>query len=178
MRKIHYHPRVAAYYIPARESTFAMDKNELAATSLLKDHSGELLIFGLICLILITLLIALPQLLRQNLRKAEYYHLERMKAIEKGMVPSQDDERSRFAGRVAVLVPIIVMISAATVTSFLVVYKSENLFAVSLGIWVVAGVVSLSAITGGVALLGRLTSLELDDGEPAEEEPQDSSYTR
>ncbi len=143
-----------------------------------KDHSGELVIFGLICLVLVTLLIALPQLLRVNLRKAEFLHEERLKAIERGMLPSQGDDKSRLASRIAVLVPIIVMISAATVTSFLVVYKTENIFAVSLGIWVVAGVVSLSAVTGGVALLGRLSSNELDEDEPAEEEPEDASYRR
>ncbi len=155
-----------------------MGENETFFTSFFKEHSGELLIFGLILFILITLLIALPQLLRANLRKAEFSHLERMKAIERGMPPTQDDDKSRLASRIAVLVPIIVMISAATVTSFLVVYKSENVFAVSLGIWVVAGVVSLSAVTGGVALLGRLTNTQPEEEEPVEEEPKDSSYTR
>jgi len=75
------------------------------------------------------------------------------------------------------LVPMVVMISAATVTSFLVVYKSDTLFAASLAIWVVAGTVSLAAVTGGVALMGRLASIEagekdLDD----EEEPSETSY--
>ena len=155
-----------------------MGQNDDLLASFFKDHSGEILIFGLICLVLVTLLIALPQLLRANLRKSEYNHLERMKAIENGIPPPADDDKSRFASRIAVLVPIVVMISAATVTSFLVVYKSENVFAVSLGIWVVAGVVSLSAVTGGVALLGRLPSIQANEDEAVDEEAQDSSYTR
>jgi hypothetical protein len=69
------------------------------------------------------------------------------------------------------------MIAAGTVTSFLIVYKTENLFAVALAIWVVAGVVSLTALTGGVALMGRLAQIqagEADDEE--EEEPSETSY--
>ena len=66
------------------------------------------------------------------------------------------------------LVPMVVIISAATVTCFLVAYKSEHLFAVSLAVWAVAGIVSLAAITGGVALIGRLAQLSsgMDDEEP------------
>jgi len=54
---------------------------------------------------------------------------------------------------------------AATVTCFLVAYHSENLFAVTLGVWCVAGVVSLAAITGGVALMGRLAQLHVGEEE-------------
>ena len=71
------------------------------------------------------------------------------------------------------------MISAATVTSFLVVYKSENMFAVALSIWVVAGVVSLAALTSGVTLVGRLAQIqagEKDDDNEEEEEPHENSY--
>src|SRR5690242_2334035 len=102
---------------------------------LIKDHSGELVILTLACLVLGTLLAVLPQLLRANMRKNELSHEERLKSIEKGLPLPVDDDRARLAGRTAMLVPMIVMISAATVTSFLVVYKSENLFAVSLAIW-------------------------------------------
>jgi hypothetical protein len=63
----------------------------------------------------------------------------------------------------------VVIIAAATVTCFLVAYKSENLFAVSLAVWSVAGVVSLAAITGGVALIGRLA--QLTSGVEEEETP-------
>jgi hypothetical protein len=53
------------------------------------------------------------------------------------------------------------------------------LFAVSLAIWVVAGVVSLAALTGGVALIGRLAQIEAGDKEEDEDEegePQETSY--
>ena len=132
-----------------------MDFNEF-----IKDHSGELVILSLTCLILATLMVVVPQLLRANMRKLEMWHEERLRSIEKGLPLLPDDDRSRLAGRTAMLVPMVVMISAATVTSFLVVYKSENLFAVALSIWVVAGVVSLAALTGGVALIGRLAQIE------------------
>jgi hypothetical protein len=151
-----------------------MDFNEF-----IKEHSGELLILALTCFILVTLLIVVPQLLRVNMRKMEMWHEERLKSIEKGLPLLPDDDRARLAGRTAMLVPMIVMISAATVTSFLVVYKSENLFAVSLGIWVVAGIVSLAALTGGVALIGRLAQIEAgekDEDDEEEEEPQETSY--
>jgi hypothetical protein len=145
----------------------------------IKDHSGELVILTLACLILLTLLFVLPQLLRANMRKLEMWHEERLRSIEKGLPLVPDDNRARLAGRTAMLVPMIVMISAATVTSFLVVYKSDNLFAVSLAIWVVAGVVSLAALTGGVALIGRLAQIEAgekEEDEDEEGEPQETSY--
>ena len=118
----------------------------------------------------------LPQLLRANLRKAEMWHDERLKSIEKGIPPALDDDRSRMAGRVATLVPMVGLISAATVTCVALVYKSENQFAVALAVSVVAGVVSLAAVTGGVALMGRLARLQSDDEEKDEEEPHESSY--
>jgi len=151
-----------------------MDFNEF-----IKDHSGELVILTLACLILLTLLFVLPQLLKANMRKLEMWHEERLRSIEKGLPLIPDDSRARLAGRTAMLVPMIVMISAATVTSFLVVYKSDNLFAVSLAIWVVAGIVSLAALTGGVALIGRLAQIEAGDKEEDEDEqgePQETSY--
>ncbi len=72
----------------------------------------------------------------------------------------------------ALIVPTVVLCAAATVTCFLVAYGSENVFAVTLAVWCVAGVVSLAAITGGVALMGRLA--QLSSGEEEEEEaPRD-----
>jgi hypothetical protein len=156
-----------------------MDDNEMIFLSFVKDHSGELVILSLAFLVLITLLIVLPQLLRMNVRKNEMLHEERLKSIDKGLPMPPDDDRARFAGRIAMLVPMVVMISATTVTSFLVVYKSENLFAVSLAIWVVSGVVSLAAVTGGVALMGRLAQIqagEKDEDDDEEEEPHESSH--
>ena len=97
---------------------------------LVKEHSGEMLILSLALVIVITLLIVLPQLLRANLRKSELIHEEHLRALEKGLpIPIQDD-RARMAARTALLVPMVVMIATGTVTSFIVVYKSENLFAV------------------------------------------------
>ena len=125
----------------------------------IKDHSGELLILALTGFLLLTLMIVVPQLLRMNTRKNEMWHEERLQSLEKGIPLPLDDDRSRLAGRIALLVPMVVMISTSTVTSFLVVYKTENLFAIALAIWVVAGVVSLTAITGGVALMGRLAQI-------------------
>jgi hypothetical protein len=143
-----------------------------------KEHSGELLILLLACILMGTLLIVLPQLLRMNIRKNEMWHEERLRSIEKGLPLPLDDDRSRLAGRIALLVPMVVMIAAGSVTSFLIVYKTENLFAIALAIWVVAGVVSLTALTGGVALMGRLAQIQA--GEPEEEdeeEPSETSYT-
>jgi archaellum biogenesis protein FlaJ (TadC family) len=142
-----------------------------------KEHSGELLILTLAFIILVTLLLALPQLLRANMRKNELWHEERIKSLEKGLPLPLDDDRSRLAGRIAMLVPMVVMISAATVTSFLVVYKTENLFAVALSIWVVAGLVSLVALSGGVALMGRLAQIQSGEKDDVdEEEPEESPY--
>ncbi|MGE3807834.1 MAG: hypothetical protein AB7K24_24485, partial [Gemmataceae bacterium] len=70
---------------------------------------------------------------------------------------------SRLAGRTATLVPMVVMCAAATVTCFLVAFHSEHAFAVGLATWCVSGVVSLAAITGGVALMGRLAGLQAGD---------------
>ena len=154
-----------------------MPLNEITLNDFLKEHSGEVLILALLCLILTTLIVVLPQLLRSNMRKNEMWHEQRLKSLEKGMPLARDDELARLAARTAMLVPMVVMISAATVTSFLVVYKSENLFAVALSIWVVAGVVSLAALTGGVALIGRLAQIQAGEKETDEEEqevPEDS----
>jgi hypothetical protein len=120
-------------------------------------------------------MIVVPQLLRAHLRKSEMAHLERMKAIELGQPLPVDDDRSRMAARLALLVPMVVMIAAGTVTCFIAIKGSEHVFTVSLAIWVVAGVVSLAAITGGVALLGRLAHLESD---AEEEEFQEDSFPR
>ena len=73
------------------------------------------------------------------------------------------------------MVPMISVCAAATVTCFLVAYKSEYLFSVSLAVWVVAGVVSLAAITGGVALVGRLAHLDDEEFDEADESYTDSS---
>jgi len=128
--------------------------------ALLEKHSSELVILALAVLILGTLLILVPQLLRSQQRAQEQRHAERMKALEQGLPAPPIDDRARAAGRTASLVPMVVVISAGTVTCFLVAYRSESLFSVAIAIWSVAGVVCLAAITGGVALLGRLTQTD------------------
>ncbi len=134
----------------------------------LDAHSGELLILILCALVLTTLVILVPRLLQSHQKIQEMRHAEHMRALEQGQSIPPVDERSQAAGRTALLVPMVVIIAAATVTCFLVAYKSEYLFSVSLAVWSVAGVVSLAAITGGVALIGRLAQLHsgLDEEEP------------
>jgi hypothetical protein len=149
--------------------------DEFNLSNFIKDHSGEIVILALVLLVLVTLLISLPQLLRANLRKAEMWHEQRMQSLEKGLPLPPEDDRARMGGRTAVLVPIFTIVSTATVTSFLVVYKSEMLFPVALSIWIVAGVVSLAAITGGVALIGRLAALQTEEPEE-QDEPTEHSY--
>ena len=122
--------------------------------------SGDVMILIMLAIVVGTLIILVPQLLRAHLKKVEMLHEENMRALENGQEVPPVDERSRTAGRTAMLVPMVVIISAATVTCFLAAYKSESLFNVSLAVWVVAGVVSLAAITGGVALIGRLAQIQ------------------
>ncbi|MCI0685214.1 MAG: hypothetical protein L0Y71_24205 [Gemmataceae bacterium] len=130
----------------------------------------------MVLMVLCTLMVIVPQLLRAHLRKCELSHEEHMKALEQGQPLPVDDDRSRMAARMALLVPMVVMIAAGTVTCFIVVRGSDQVFTVSLAIWVVAGVVSLAAITGGLALLGRLANLESEAEE--EEELKEDSFPR
>jgi hypothetical protein len=133
----------------------------------LQQHSGEVTILILSGMVLGTLLLLVPQLLKSHLRALELSHEEHLRTLEQGHpVPSMDD-RSVFAGRTALLVPMVTMCTAGTVTCFLVAYRSEWIFSVTLAVWCVAGVVSLAAITTGVALMGRLA--QLDEGVEDEE---------
>ncbi len=141
----------------------------------LEKHSGELLILVLSLLMLVTLLIVVPQLLRSHQRGLELAQVEHLRALEQGVPVPQMDDRSRFAGRVALLVPTVGLCTAGTVTCFLVAYRSESLFAVSLAVWCVAGVVSLAAITGSVTLLARLAQLHANQ---AEEEFSDEAVQK
>jgi hypothetical protein len=141
-------------------------------------YRGELMILVLFVLVVISLIILVPQLLRAHLRKAEMIHAEHLKALDQGLLLPPPDEPSKAAGRTAMLVPIVSIISAATVTCFLVAYRDTMVFAVALAVWAVAGVVSLAAITGGVALLGRLAQLQsgvndYEDERLAEEPPKE-----
>jgi hypothetical protein len=138
---------------------------------ILEKHSGELIILILTGMVMLTLLILVPQLLRVKRVALEQRHAEHLSALEKGQLLPRQDDRSGAAGQAAGLVPMVVIVSAATVTCFLAGYKSENLFAVALTVWCVGGIVSLAAITGGVALLGRLAQLEA--GVPDEDHPDE-----
>lgn len=142
----------------------------------LKAYSGELLILILFSLVVLSLIVLVPQLLRANLRKSEMAHLENLKALEHGVLIPSADEPSRAAGRTAMLVPMVVIISAAAVTCFLVAYRNDQVFAVALAVWSVAGLVSMAAITGGVALLGRLAQLHsgVDDFDEMDNEPSEN----
>jgi hypothetical protein len=133
----------------------------------LEKHSGELMILILGALVLATLLIVVPQLLRHHHRSLEMQHAERMRTLEQGQSLPQHDDRSRLAGWTAFLVPMVVICAAGTVTVFLAAYRSESLFSVALVVWTVSGVASLAAITGGVALLGRLAQLHSGEEEEA-----------
>jgi hypothetical protein len=150
-------------------------QNVTGAETLLSDFRGELMILVLFVLVVISLIILVPQLLRSHLRKVEMQHIEHLKALEQGLLLPPTDEYARAAGRTAMLVPIVSVISAATVTCFLVAYRDTNVFAVGLAVWAVVGVVSLAAITGGVALLGRLAQLQTGIDELDDEKPRESA---
>jgi hypothetical protein len=126
---------------------------------LLQQHSGEIMILTLSALLLGTLLVLVPQLLRAQHSWQEARHTENMRSLEQGLPPVRSDERSMSAGRVALLVPIVSVCTAGTVTCFIVAYRSEIVFSVALAVWSIAGVVSLAAIICGLALLGRLAQL-------------------
>ncbi len=151
--------------------TFVLFADDLPPKEFLELHSGELIILVLAAMILVTLLILVPQLLRSHQRSNDLLHEERMRALEQGEVLPRIDERSVYAGRTAALVPMVTVIAAGTVTCFLAAYKYENLFSVALAVWSVAGVVSLAAITGGVALMGRIA--QLHTGVPEDQEEED-----
>jgi|SRR6516162_8796260 hypothetical protein len=136
----------------------------------IEKHANELMILILAALLLGTLLILVPQLLRSHARNQEQMHAEHMRALEAGQPLPRYDVRSRAAGRATVLVPMVGVCAAATVTCFLVAYKSEFLFSVTVAVWSVTGIVGLAAITGGVALLGRLAQLEA--GAPDEDQEE------
>lgn len=125
-------------------------------------HSGEVVIVVLAILVFAALLIVVPQLLKAQQRSQELLHAEHMRSLENGDSLPPYDVRSRAAGRAISLVPMVSVIAAATVTCFLVAYPNQgnSLFSVSVVVWAVAGIVSLAAITGGVALLGRLAQIE------------------
>jgi hypothetical protein len=131
-----------------------------AVESFVDRHSGALTILALAALLMLGLLILVPQLLRARQRLLEMHHAQVMAALEKGITLPGPDDRSRAAGRTALLVPMVTICAAATVTCFLSAFRPDSVFSVTLAVWSVAGVVSLAAITGGVALMGRLAHIQ------------------
>jgi hypothetical protein len=152
-----------------------MDAQE--ATGFFDKYSSSLTILSLTAMGLITLLLLVPRLLSTRREAQQRHHLERMKALENGQTPPHIDERSVAAGRTASLVPMVVVCAAAAVTCFLVAYRPEYLFSVALAVWSVAGVVSLAAIMGGVALMGRLAQLQAGLEDEAEDEQREQEST-
>jgi len=140
----------------------------------LQQYSGSLAILILGTLVFATLLMLVPKLLRTHQHTVELMHAEQMRSLEQGLPISRPDERSVFAGRTALLVPMVSICTAGTVTCFLVAYKSENLLSVTLGVWCVSGVVSLAAISGGIALLVRLAQLHTGGEEEYQDQPSES----
>ena len=134
----------------------------------LELHSSEVMILVLTALLLGSLLVLVPQLLRSHYRSLEMMHQEHMTALEKGKDLPQRNEAVRAAGRTASLVPMVSICASATVTCFMAVCKSESLFSVSLVVWAVSSIISLAAITGGVALMGRLAQLQEIEEIPVE----------
>src|SRR5260370_12923230 len=137
----------------------------------LQQHSGELTILVLSVVLFVTLMVLVPQLLRSHQKAVELIHEEHMSSLEKGLPLANSDERSLFAGRTALLVPMVAICTAGTVTCFLVAYRSENIFSVTLAVWTVAGIISLAAITGCVTLLARLAQVNMGEPEEAPPEP-------
>jgi hypothetical protein len=137
----------------------------------LDKYGGQLTTLLLSVMMLGTLLILVPKLLRVRQIARELEHAEHLKALEKGITLPRSDEQTTAAGRTASLVPMVVVCAAATVTCFLAANKSDSLLAVTLTVWIVAGVVSLAAITGGVALVGRLAQLQTGDEDEEENQP-------
>jgi hypothetical protein len=131
----------------------------------LQQHGNELMILLLTALVLGTLLLLAPQLLRAHQRSVELRHEEHMRALEQGHPLPPEDVLGRAAGRTAALVPIVGLCAAGAVTCFLISFHPTDLFAVALAVWCVAGVVGLAAITGGVALMGRLAQLRSGEQE-------------
>lgn len=129
----------------------------------LESHGDQVVVLLLFLGALIATFVILPQVLSVHRRKLEMAHEENMKALECNIPVPQTDNATKLAGRATMAVPVVVIITAGIVTAFMTVYRSEALFSVALAVWTVCGVVSLAAITGGVALIGRLAQLKTGD---------------
>jgi hypothetical protein len=152
-----------------------MDVADTAQPDFLEKYGREGTILLLTAMAMLTLLFLVPRLLATRRESQQRQHLERMKALEIGHAPAHTDERSVYAGRAASLVPMVAICAAAAVTCFMSVYRPDYFFSISLVAWTVSGVVSLAAIMGGVALLGRLAQLQVGAPEEDEEEEEHGS---
>jgi hypothetical protein len=139
----------------------------------LQTYSSSITILLLTFMGLGTLMYLVPRLLSARREAQQRAHLERMKALENGQTPPHIDERSVAAGRTAFLVPMVVICAAGAVTCFMAAYERDYLFSVAMAAWSVAGVVSLAAIMGGVALMGRLAQLQSGMDDEEQDDPQD-----
>src|SRR5258707_12005890 len=70
----------------------------------IEKYSSEVMILLLIAMVMATLLVLVPQLLRAHRKNQEEKHAERMQALERGMPLPSDETRARAAGRTAALV--------------------------------------------------------------------------
>lgn len=136
-------------------------------------YSGSIVILLLAAMSLGTLLIIVPKLLRMHQRSIELQHEQHMRSLEQHIPVPPSDDLARAASRTAALLPMVVIVATSIVTCFLVTYRPGEVFAVTLAIWCVSGVVSLTAITGGVALMGRLAYLRDEESEEWSEAPSD-----
>src|SRR3954464_8133219 len=98
----------------------------------LANNSGALLIIALSAMVLGTLLILVPQLLRAHQRNLEWQHEEHMQALERGQPLPPQDVLATAAGRTASLVPMVIMCAAGVVSCFLIAYKPTDVFATAL----------------------------------------------
>jgi hypothetical protein len=64
----------------------------------LEKHSAEITIVILCAMVLGTLLILVPQLLRANHQTQEMFHTQRMKALDQGHKLASTDDRTWAAG--------------------------------------------------------------------------------
>jgi hypothetical protein len=140
--------------------------------ALLKDHSGELTILILAALVLGALLVLVPRLLSWHLKALEWKHEENLRALEQGLPSQPVDDRYLFARRTALLVPMVALCTAGTVTCLIAASRAEAIFAVSAAVWIVAGIVSLAAITGSFTLM-RLVARQQEE-EEEREAPKDA----
>src|SRR5205807_2787789 len=78
----------------------------------LKDHSNEIMIICLVAMVMTTLIVIIPKLLRWHQRMQELRHAERLKGIELGLSMPPPDDRFKAAGRTAIVVPSVAVIVA------------------------------------------------------------------